>query len=132
MMLSAQQYLKGRDRKFENEFTDDVRKNSARIIASTAEILSAFGHKREVLHGWTPKNIAKRDGLDLKSPHIWAQAIALKDFDKSLGHWSVTNIERLVEVGFWMQSLIETHSSDIPYVRFQIVRPPCGSRIFST
>jgi hypothetical protein len=132
-MFSAQNYLKGRERhkEFQHEFTDQVKKNADRMIAATAEILSAFGSKRDVVHGWTPKNIAKRDGLDPVSPHHYAQAVALEDFDGRLGQWALLNIERLVEMGVYLQSLAETREGDRPFVRFQIVRPRCGNRIFS-
>jgi hypothetical protein len=131
-MLSLQNYLKGRERKFAQEFSDDKKKNAHKMVARASELLSAFGEKREVVLGWVPVNIAKRDGVDIESPHIWGQAIALKDFDKRLGHWCVENIERLIELELFMETLSATHQGEYPFVRLQIARPECGNRIFSS
>ncbi len=130
-MLTSQHYLKGRHLKFAHEFSDEKKKSSAKMVARASELLSAFGKKREVHIGWTPLDFAKRDGLERTSPHVYGQAIALLDFDKKLGHWAIENLERLVELELYMQSLVETHVGDFPFVRFQLTRPKCGSRIFS-
>lgn len=130
-MITRQQYLKGRERKFSAEFTPELSSNTDKIIARASELLSRFGEDRAVTSGWRPKSInSATPGASPTSQHIYCNAIDIEDSKKTLGQWCIVNIEVLVELGLYMESLLTTHNSDNPWVHLQDVPPKSGSRIF--
>lgn len=134
MIITRQMYLKGREKKFASEYTEEVFNNSSKIIARASELLSRVGvTKVEISSGWRPKSINSQVGGSPNSQHIYGNAIDILDPDKSIGQWCISNLESLSEIGLWMESLIKTHTSDVPnerWVHLQCVPPKSGSRIF--
>lgn len=132
-MISLSDYYMGRDVKFALELTEEMQKNAATTIAKASEILSAFGEDRKVTSGWRPSAINKAQGGSVNSKHIYCQAIDLEDNDHKLGLWAIQNIERLKELGVYMESLTKTHNPPDgmgSWVHFQIVAPKSGKIIF--
>jgi uncharacterized protein YcbK (DUF882 family) len=125
-MITLDDYLMGRDKKFPNDFNDDILKNAKSIVAKASEVLSAFGEKRKVTSGWRPPTINKMNNGAPKSQHMYGNAIDIEDGDGRLKKWCVTNIERLVELGLYMESPTATPS----WVHLQQVAPRSGNRIF--
>jgi hypothetical protein len=125
-MISRDDYFKGRDKQFPNEFTDDVLKNADKIIARASELLSAFGEKRKVSSGWRPTSINKQVGGAKNSQHIYGNAVDIEDKDGRLKKFCVENIERLIEIGLWMEDVTATPT----WVHLQSVPPKSGDRIF--
>ena len=134
MIITRQDYLKGREKKFSQEFTDDLSANTNKIIARASELLSRAGiTKAYVTSGWRPKSINAAQGGSVNSQHIFCNAIDLFDPDKKIGQWCVQNVEALAEIGLWMESLLTTHASEDPqgrWVHLQDVPPKSGNRIF--
>lgn len=133
MSFTRQQYLKGRDVKFADEFTDELSANTNVTIARASELVDRYQRatgdtrKREVTSGWRPQNINKATpGAAPKSLHMYCQAIDIEDKDQSLGKWCVANIEVLVEIGLWMESIVHTPT----WMHIQTKPPKSGNRIF--
>jgi len=134
MIITRQMAIKGRDKKFAAEFTEEVNSNINKTIARASELLSRMGKdKVYVTSGWRPKSINSSVGGAPNSLHIYGLAIDISDPDKSIGQWCVQNIETLSEIGIWMESLIKTHASDTPeerWIHWQVQPPKSGNRIF--
>ncbi len=125
---------KGREKKFPQEFTDEVSNNVNKIIARVSELLSRMGKtKVYVTSGWRSRSINASVGGSPHSCHLYGAALDILDSDKSIGEWCVNNIEALAEIGLWLESLTKTHASEDPqerWVHFQCVAPKSNSRIF--
>lgn len=130
--------LVGRFQKDFDLLSDDLKeqylKNAAQITSKASELISAFGSIVTITSGWRPLSYNLKVGGAKNSKHITCQAVDLWDPDKKLGEWCVANIERLKEVGIYMESLAKTHASDDPkkrWVHWQCVAPKSGSIIFN-
>ena len=137
MIITRQMYLKGRQIKFASEFTPELSDNTDKIIAKASELLSRYetatgdSSKGEVASGWRPKEInAATPGASPTSTHIYCAAVDLVDWDKKLGNWLVENVEVLVEIGLFMESLLSTHVGGRPWVHVSFISPKSGNRIF--
>ena len=131
MIISRQSYLKGREKKFAQEFTDDLSNNTNKTIARASELLSRAGiDKAYVTSGWRPKSINSSVGGAPNSLHIYCLAIDIFDKDKKFGLWCIQNIEALAEIGLWMESLTKTHAGDEPWVHLQCNPPKSNNRVF--
>jgi uncharacterized protein YcbK (DUF882 family) len=127
--------------KFKKDFdalNDDLKeqylKNATLISSKASELLSAFGKDMPITSGWRPLSYNLQVGGSKNSKHISCLAVDLHDPDKKLGEWCVANIERLKEVGIYMESLATTHASSDPkkrWVHWQCVAPKSGSIIFN-
>lgn len=109
-------------------------KNANMITARASELLSAFGKDLPITSGWRPASYNAQVGGSPNSKHCTCQAVDIWDADKKLGEWCVANIERLKDVGIWMESLATTHKSDDPkkrWVHWQCVAPKSGNIIFN-
>lgn len=126
-MISLADYYAGRDVKFAKELTIELQRNAEKIVAKASELLSAFGEKRAVTSGWRPASInAATPGASKKSHHIFCNAIDLEDHDGRLDKWCVENIERLVELGLYLESPTSTPR----WCHIQQISPRSGARIF--
>jgi uncharacterized protein YcbK (DUF882 family) len=127
--------------KFKKDFealNDDLKeqylKNATLISSKASELLSAFGKDMPITSGWRPQSYNLQVGGSKNSKHCLCLAVDLHDPDKKLGEWCVANIERLKEVGIYMESLATTHASSDPkkrWVHWQCVAPKSGSIIFN-
>ncbi len=116
-----------------HERHEELAKNAAKIVALASEICARAGVKAVCTSGWRPESHNKRIGGSLKSKHIHCQAIDLWDPDKCLGEWCVSNIEALVELGLYMESLTVTHKSPERtgrWLHLQFVAPASSNRVF--
>ena len=130
MIITRQQYLKGRDVKF--PISDELSNNANKIIARASELLSRAGiEKAYITSGYRPAPINAAAGGSPNSQHIYCNAIDIFDKDKSFGQWCTSNIESLIEIGLWMETLATTHAGDEPWVHLQSISPKSGNRIFS-
>ncbi len=126
-MISLSEFYQGRDEKFPKELTIELQKNADKMVARASELLSAFGEKRKVTSGWRPASInAATPGAAKKSLHMFCLAVDLEDKDGRLGKWCVENVERLIEIGLWLESPTKTPG----WVHVQAHAPRSGSRIF--
>ena len=124
-------YTKGREKRFSSEYTEENEARARTIVAKASELLSAFGEDRDCTLGWTPIQLAKNQGWEIDNKLAHAQAIGIEDHDKKFGHWCCINVERLIELGLYMKSLVITHLAEEPHVYLTVIEPDCGSRIYS-
>lgn len=135
MLITMQDYLKGREKKFASEFTDDLYRDALKTVAMASQLLSFFGEKRYITSGWRPKQINAAVGGAPSSQHIYCRAIDIEDKPKTLGKWCTENIEHLIELGLYMESLETTHvkaeeEGKVPWIHLQTISPRSGNRIF--
>jgi hypothetical protein len=134
MILSLTDYHKNRYKTY-GGWDEDVQKSARITVAKVSELLSACGvRKPHITHGYMPQAYAKKYGFAVDDPDtkllMYGQAIGIEDKLGTIGVWSIENVERLVEIGLYMKSLIDTHTADTPFVWYQTVSPKCGSRIY--
>lgn len=131
-MLQVSNYL-GRF-KDSPELTDDMRKDAQILISKVSELLSRAGIDDCVItSGFRPKSYNAQIGGSKNSLHCYCQAIDLADPDEKIGKWFQSNIQALIEIGLWAESLSVTHKSEKPsgkWVHLQIKAPRSGNRIF--
>jgi hypothetical protein len=129
-LISFVDYHKWRHKKYGGKIDPDIEKQARITVAKASEVLSAFGIYRNITHGLIPAAYAKKHGMDIEDLDtkllIYGQAIGIEDKDGKLGKWCVENVERLVEIGIYMKSLVSTKG----YVWLQVVEPKSGSRIY--
>ena len=113
---------------------EEYLKNAQLITSKASELLSAFGTQLPITSGWRPASYNAQVGGSVHSKHLTCLAVDLWDADKKLGEWCVANVERLKEVGIYMESLATTHASSDPkkrWVHWQCVAPKSGNIIFN-
>lgn len=104
-MISAADYFMGRDAKFPNELTDDMKWNAASTVDRVNQLLEAFGESRKVSSGWRPAIVnAATPNAARKSKHMTCEACDLEDKDGALDDWCLSNLEALERIGLWLES----------------------------
>lgn len=128
-MISLETYLMGRDKQYPRDYTDEVKEKACITVEKANELLARAGRSdvHEVSSGWRPRavNDATRNAAS-RSRHITAEAVDLRDRDRSLATWCVDNLDVLAEIGLWMEDPRWTPT----WVHLQIVPPKSGRRVF--
>lgn len=126
-MITVADYFQGRDEKFPNELTDELRANAASTVDRVNQLLEAFGEPRKVNSGWRPAVInAATPNAAKKSKHMTCEACDLSDYTGSLDAWCVNNLDALERIGLWLE-----HPNSTPnWCHVQIVPPRSGLRVF--
>lgn len=126
-MIDLNQYLMNRQEKYASDYTAEIQTNAANTVAKVNELLQVSGFSRRVTSGWRPAALnATVPGAAKKSNHIMALACDLEDKDGALDAWCETNLDKLEQVGIWLES----PKSTIGWSHWQIVAPHSGNRIF--
>lgn len=126
--ISVVEFLMGRDEKYPP--TDEMIKNYNTLIPLVNQLLEIFfidnkdAPRRNVTSGYRPAEInATIPGAAKKSNHMKCAAVDLGDSDKLLGEWCVKNIDKLKQIGLYMESLSTTHKlKGKEWVHLQIVK----------
>ncbi len=109
-------------------------KNALKLTARVSELLSAYGKDLTVTSGWRPKSYNLQIGGSTNSHHCTCLAIDLWDPDKAFGLWCMANLNRLKEIGLYMEALTTTHKSpekEKRWVHLQAIAPKSGSTVFN-
>jgi len=126
-MISLSDYFMGRDHTYAAELNNELVNNATVTVDRANALLKLFGTNRGVTSGWRPKTLNDATpGAAKKSNHIKCLAVDLEDKDGKLAKWCVENVERLVEIGLWMESPMHTKG----WVHVQTIAPRSGNRIF--
>lgn len=126
-MIDMTDYLKGRDKQYPEDFTDEIRANAMFTITRVNDLLRVSGFSRRVTSGWRPSSLnAKVPGAAKRSNHIMALACDLEDTDGKLDAWCVTNLDKLEGIGLWLESPTGTRG----WCHLQVVAPKSGNRVF--
>jgi hypothetical protein len=126
-MVTLADYYMGRDAKFPDELTDEMRWNAASTVDRVNQLLEAFGSDRKVNSGWRPLAINSSVlKAAKKSKHLTCQACDLADDDGALDAWCLQNQDALERIGLWQE-----HPDSTPrWCHVQIVPPNSNNRVF--
>ncbi len=126
-MISKSEVLMGRDKKYPNDYTQEVSDNIDKILIPLNIVRKRYAKPMYVSSGWRPTSI--NNGLSnagKKSNHIKGLAVDFKDTDGSLRKWVVEHIEWLAGLGFYFEDFKWTPG----WVHFQIIPPRSKSRVY--
>ncbi len=126
-MITLVDYYMGRDAKYPDELTLDLRKNAVITVERANRLLAAFGHVRSVNSGWRPAAInASVPNAATHSKHMTCQAIDLSDDDGALDAFCMANQGLLAQLELWLE-----HPNSTPkWCHVQIIPPRSGNRVF--
>lgn len=141
-MITLAQYWMGRDGAYAAECTLAVRRNAVetvRRVNLALELAAADGVEpgvdqvthNAVASGWRPRGInARTANAGDASTHITAEGCDVQDHpDRPLARWALRNLEKLEEIGLWMEDPQWTGGAD-PWVHWQIRPPHSGKRVY--
>jgi len=126
-MIDVTEYYMGRDKLFPLDFTQQIQINAAIIVAKVNQLLQVSGFSRRVVSGWRPPTVnASTPGAAPLSNHMRALACDLEDKDGQLDAWCLANLDKLEEIGLWLEDPVST----IGWCHVQCVAPHSGNRVF--
>lgn len=126
-MISLDDYLMGRARKYKSELTEQKIDAAKETILRVNIVLGNFGQDRKVASGWRPAEInGNTPNAAVYSKHVLCMACDVEDRDRALSKWCMQHLYLLEDVGLWME-----HPSCTPtWVHLQTVPPRSGNRVF--
>lgn len=119
----------GREKKYPQEYTDEIMGNAVVTVARANELLERAGRSdiNTVGSGWRPRGVNDSTAnAATNSRHITAEAVDLRDADRTLATWCVDNLDVLAEIGLWMEDPRWTPT----WVHLQCVPPKSGKRVY--
>lgn len=126
-MISKDELLKGRDKQFPNDYTDEISTNLDLMVEAMNQIRTAWGKPMTVDSGWRSPSInASTPGAAAHSKHMLGLACDIADPDGSLMNWVLENLQLMKDLGVYMEHFCWTPS----WVHFQLGSPTSGHRIF--
>lgn len=134
-MINLRQYWMGRDVTHAADLTPEIQANARDTVSRANLLLLDFeaanpgAAPRTVNSGWRPPSVnAGVPGAAVRSKHLTAQAVDLRDDDGELDRWltTATGLNALIE-----HDLYAEHADATPrWCHLQTVAPRSGSRIF--
>ena len=125
-MISKKELLKGRDKQFPNEYTQEISDNLDELLIKLNKFRAAYGKPMYCSSGWRPLSVNNRVSKAKKSKHMLGQAADFVDKDKELAKFCLQNEELLIKIGLWMEHPDYTSS----WCHFQSVPPKSGKRYY--
>lgn len=134
-MINLRQYWMGRDVTHAADLTPEIRDNARETVSRVNLLLMDFeaanpgAAQSTVNSGWRPPSVnAGVPGAAVKSKHLTAQAVDLRDDDGELDRWLTTpaGYNALINHGLYAE-----HADATPrWCHLQTVAPRSGNRIF--
>lgn len=126
-MITMDELLQGRDKKYPNDFTDEIKENLEKLLPVMNIIRTAYGKPMIVNSGWRPAAINEATpGAAKNSAHCLGLACDIADPDGELMKWVLDNLELMKENGIYLEDFRYTNT----WVHFGLRRPSSGKRIF--
>ena len=128
MALSLADYCMGRDKKYPDDWSDEIEAAAVDLLDRVDALLADFGEERKITSGWRPPAVnASTPNAAPKSKHMTGHAVDLADPEGDLDDWCAENDgERLMAYGLWMEHPAATKS----WTHLQSLPPKSGKRIF--
>jgi hypothetical protein len=124
-IITNEDYLMGRD--VEYPLSADLQANAEDIVAKLNQLEIASKRSFFISSGYRPPAInAEIPGAVAGDAHEKCCGVDLRDFSQELYNWCVQNLETLVAIGFWMESIVSAKD----HVHLQTYAPKSGNRIF--
>lgn len=136
-MISTESFWMGRDVKYPDDYTPNIQANGAETVRRV-NMLLAMAEKdgivcEVVASGWRPQavNDATSNAAG-HSTHISALACdVVDDANRSLAHWCMSNLNKLVLCELWMEDPRWTGGAGhTPWVHLQTVPPASDHRVY--
>lgn len=131
-MISKDELLKGRDKQYPDDYSDEISANLDELLIQLNQIRSAYGKPMIVSSGWRPPSInGSTPGAAAHSKHMDGLAADIQDLDGSLWSWVLKNLQLMQDLGIYMEHKWWTSSDDNGgWVHFGLGAPKSGKRIF--
>ncbi len=109
------------------ELTDEMKVKAKDLISKVNVLLGQFGESRAITSGWRPVMVNKViPGAAIMSNHTKCQAVDLYDPDGSLDTWCMNNLDKLAQIGLWLEHPSATKN----WCHLQSVPPRSNVRVF--
>ncbi len=126
-MMTKSELLKGRDRKYPDEYTKRVSDNLDRLIDVMNHIRMIYSGTFVCTSGWRPAEVnANTPGASDHSKHMQGLACDIADPDGKLMAWVLKNLELMQMLGLYFEDFRWTPG----WCHFQLGPPASGHRIF--
>lgn len=129
-MLTKEDLLKGRDKAYPNDYTDDVSRNldgMLLLLNKCAEAGAPFAKDDPSSSGWRPPAInGATKGAAKASTHQTGEAADMRDPKGELRKWVLANLALMKQLGLYMEDFRWTAT----WVHFQKRPPASGKRIY--
>lgn len=127
MSISKSELLKGRDKQYPTEYTEEISNNLDKLLIPLNKFRALYGKIMSVSSGWRPPTLnATVTGAAKKSNHTLGLACDFKDPDGAIDAFCLANLDKLAEIGLWLES----PDSTIGWCHLQCVPPKSGNRVF--
>lgn len=131
-MITRAEYLKGRDKLFPDEFTQQISDNVDTFLETFNVIRQAWGKPMTVNSGYRPAAVnAATPGASKGSNHQIGRAIDIDDADGSLWKWTLENLDLLAKLGIYCEDARWTRTKNGGgWCHFQDLPPASKKRIY--
>lgn len=127
MPISKDELLKGRDKKYPDEYTKDVSNNLDKLLIPLNKIRDAYGKPMLVTSGWRPNELNMHvAGAAAHSKHTLGLAADIQDSDGELLKWVLNNLGLMKQLNIYLEDFRWTPS----WIHFQLGPPMSGHRVF--
>jgi len=101
--------------------------NKVRLLYNKPmSVTSGLRSMEDHLRIYHNKGIYDDSKIPMKSKHLYGEACDISDPRQELQKWCLANIDKLEEIGLWMEDFSATSN----WVHMQIVPPKSGNRFF--
>lgn len=137
-MITVKQFYMGRDEKYKDQLTPELRRNADETVAKANLLLNHAFNDRIFLElspvtnsfvssGWRPPEVnGSTPNAAPRSKHMTCQAIDIYDAEGELDEWCMDNLELLEKYGLYLEHPSATKS----WTHLQTVPPRSGKRVF--
>lgn len=126
-MITKDEILMGRDKKYPEEYTEEISNNIDCLLDAMNVIRKAYNKPMVVASGWRPSAINEDTAnAAKKSNHLKGLAVDIKDVDGKLWKWVLLNLDLMKRLGVYLEDKRWTPT----WVHFQIVPPKSKKRIY--
>jgi hypothetical protein len=95
--------------------------------AKSMKVTSGYRSMADHLRIYAAKGITDQSKIPMKSNHLKCAAVDISDPNKDLQKWCTENVDKLEEIGLWMEAFTATPN----WCHFQIYPPKSGNRFFN-
>lgn len=127
MTISKDELLKGRDKTYASDYTQQISDNLDELLPIINQVRSTYGIPMTVTSGWRPPSLnASTPGAANHSLHEEGLAVDILDADGKLLAWVLQNLPMIKDLGIYLEDFRWTPN----WVHFGIRPPKSGHRIF--
>lgn len=125
-MISFDAMVKGRDKQFPGEWTQEIADNVAKTRAVVSEFFLAIGWDGDtiVTSGWRPRSINAAAGGAKNSAHLRGLAVDILDPDGVLYQLCTKYPELMKKFGVWIENYAYTNKKNGRWLHIDTVKRP--------